>query len=38
MTAEDVETNEKLKKAELENGFYNIIDGVDLIKPASIAR
>jgi hypothetical protein len=23
----DVETNEKLKKAKLENGFYNIIDG-----------
>jgi hypothetical protein len=27
MTAEDVETNETLKKAKLENGFYNIIDG-----------
>ena len=27
MTAEDVETNENLKKAKLENGFYNIIDG-----------
>jgi acyl-CoA reductase-like NAD-dependent aldehyde dehydrogenase len=27
MTAEDVETNEKLKKAKLENGFHNIIDG-----------
>jgi transposase-like protein len=23
----DVETNDKLKKAKLENGFYNIIDG-----------
>jgi hypothetical protein len=22
----DVETNDKLKKAKLENGFYNIID------------
>ena len=27
MTAEDVETNEKLKKAKLEHGFHNIIDG-----------
>src|SRR5260221_12664776 len=23
----DVETNDKLKKAKLENGFYNLIDG-----------
>jgi hypothetical protein len=23
----DVENNDKLKKAKLENGFYNIIDG-----------
>jgi hypothetical protein len=23
----DVETNDKLEKAKLENGFYNIIDG-----------
>jgi hypothetical protein len=23
----DIETNDKLKKAKLENGFYNVIDG-----------